>query len=326
MHDYRKKIDWSAKAAHSSGMTTFDALLPAERIQAVESPPLKYKPASPLICTVLRNERLTPEDYSEDVRHIVIDLHNTDYVYCEGQSMGVIPPGTTAGGKAHRVRLYSIASPGAGEPGYERAVALCVKRVLFETEEERVHGVCSNHLCDLREGDSVSITGPNGKNFALPANDETDLLLFATGTGIAPFRAFLMNLYARPKQYGANVHLFFGSRLKIDHLYANHLNDDLLRYSQNGRFQIHSALSRENPSQKVYVGDLLRMKRELIEPILDRKNYAIYICGLKGMEKGIEAFIRDYLSRKSGQTVDDGEWARLKESLKRAGRWAQEVY
>lgn len=322
----RKKIDRNAKMMHSSGMSAHATLLPTEKIQAIESPPMLYKPATPLACTVLRNERLTPEDYSEDVRHIVIDLRDRNYVYAEGQSMGVMAPGTTPDGKAHRVRLYSIASPGAGEPGYERAVALCVKRVVYETEEQRMEGICSNFLCDLREGDTVPITGPNGKNFALPADDETDLLLFGTGTGIAPFRSFLMNLHSRPKPYGANVHLFFGSRLKIDHIYANDLNSDLLKHSQNERFQIHSALSRENPAQKIYVADLLKMKQELIEPILDRKNFAIYICGLKGMEKGIEAFVRDYLARKSGKTVEDGEWAELKESLKKAGRWAQEVY
>ncbi len=289
-------------------------------------PPMMYKPASPLACTVLKNERLTPEDYREDVRHIVIDLREKDYVFAEGQSMGIMAPGTTPDGKPHRVRLYSIASPGRGEPGYERAVALCVKRVLYETEEERIEGICSNFLCDLREGDTVPITGPNGKNFALPSDDQTDLLLFGTGTGIAPFRSFLMNLHDRPSPYAGNVHLFFGSRYKLDHIYANDLNEDLYRYSKNPNFHIHSALSRENPGQKVYVADLLHMKRDLIEPILDRKNYAIYICGLKGMEKGIEAFIRDYLSRKSGKDIDDGEWAAIKESLKRAGRWAQEVY
>ncbi|MBW7858732.1 MAG: ferredoxin--NADP(+) reductase [Leptonema sp. (in: Bacteria)] len=307
-------------------MSSAEDWLPFDKLDSVEAPPMLYKPTAPIFARVITNERLTPTDYSEDVRHIILDLKGTNYVYGEGQSVGVIAPGVGTNGKPHRVRLYSIASPGIGDDGYPNTVSLCVKRVEYQHEEEDFQGICSNFLCDLNPGDITAITGPAGKNFTLPSNNDADLLFFATGTGIAPFRSFLMELNSRPNRYQGKIHLFFGSRLLIDHIYANELNNDLHKFSSNLDLTLHSALSRQNPNERVYVYDLLKKRAADIEPILDRKNFSVYVCGIKGMEKGIESFLRNYVEQKIGAEIDGGEWATIKDKLKKAGRWAQEVY
>jgi len=80
--------------------------------------------------------------------------------------------------------------------------SLCVRRAVYvdpETgkEDPAKKGVCSNYLCDAKPGDSVSLTGPAGKVMLLPeATPEVDLIWVATGTGIAPYRAFARRLFA----------------------------------------------------------------------------------------------------------------------------------
>ena len=50
-------------------------------------------------------------------------------------------------------------------------------------------GVCSNFLCDAKAGDEVKMTGPSGKVMLLPESEpSTDVIMVATGTGIAPYR------------------------------------------------------------------------------------------------------------------------------------------
>jgi hypothetical protein len=44
--------------------------------------------------------------------------------YREGQSIGVVPPGTDANGKPHKLRLYSIASSAPGDFGDYKTVSL----------------------------------------------------------------------------------------------------------------------------------------------------------------------------------------------------------
>ncbi len=47
----------------------------------------------------------------------------------EGQSIGIMPPGVDASGRAHHLRLYSVASPRDGEKPNHNNLSLTVKRV-----------------------------------------------------------------------------------------------------------------------------------------------------------------------------------------------------
>jgi ferredoxin--NADP+ reductase len=94
------------------------------------------------------------------------------------------------------LRLYSIASSAPGDYGDANTVSLCVKRLIYEDEDgKEVKGVCSNYLCDLKEGTDVKITGPVGKALLLPKDPNATVIMLATGTGIAPFRSFLWRFF-----------------------------------------------------------------------------------------------------------------------------------
>merc|ERR1712147_532674 len=60
--------------------------------------------------------------------HIIFD-HKGEMPYWEGQSYGVLPPGTNPkNGKPHTVRLYSIASSRYGDDMSGQTSSLCVRR------------------------------------------------------------------------------------------------------------------------------------------------------------------------------------------------------
>ena len=189
-----------------------------------------YRLSSPGIARVLSNKRLTPSE-CDDVRHIVLDLSGLDYHYLEGQSLGILTPGVDQRGHAHKLRLYSIASTRVGDDGRGTTASLCVKRVVYSDpvtfEEHR--GVASNYLCDLEPGDEVAITGPDGTHFLLPDDPATNLILVATGTGIAPFRAFLRRIYRERDDWTGAVYLFFGVRTEAECLYRDEFDSYLDR-------------------------------------------------------------------------------------------------
>ena len=101
-----------------------------------------YNLGHPIEAVVQGNYRLTSETSDADTRHIILEFQGKPFPVLEGQSVGIIAPGTDAEGKPHLPRLYSVSSPRDGErPGYHN-VSLTVKR--------EDNGICSNFVCDLK--------------------------------------------------------------------------------------------------------------------------------------------------------------------------------
>ena len=156
-----------------------------------------YRPKSPYIgkCTDIYD--LVDEGGIGTCRHMTFDLSAGDLHYVEGQSIGIIPPGEDEKGKPHKLRLYSIAATRHGDDLEDKTVSLCVRKLEYKDPEtgEHVEGTCSSFLCNLKPGDDVSITGPVGKEMLLPDDEDANVIMIATGTGIAPFRAYLWRMF-----------------------------------------------------------------------------------------------------------------------------------
>jgi ferredoxin--NADP+ reductase len=286
-----------------------------------EIPSNIYKPNAPFEAKVLSNSRLTAEDSPNDVQHIVFDIAGSDLYYLEGQSIGILPPGTDANDKPHKLRLYSIASPAVGDDGEGRTVSLCVKRANTTDPETGVvyKGVCSNFLCDLKPGTTAKLTGPVGKAFLMPEVPDANLIMVATGTGIAPFRAFLHNRYNARAHENGQAWLFFGAQTRKDYLYA----DELTEYQKHGSCHVVTAFSREEKNTqggRMYVQHRIMEHGETIFNLLKQSKTYFYMCGLRGMEDGI---IEGLQAAAQAQGID---WNTFFEQLKAEKRWHVEVY
>ena len=221
-----------------------------------------YKPKNPFVGTVLDNYSLLGEGAIGRVNHITFDLSAGDpqLHYVEGQSIGIIPDGTDAKGKPHKLRLYSIASTRHGDDLKDQArcdntVSLCVRQLQYEKDGETINGVCSTFLCDIEPGAKVKITGPVGKEMLLPADEEANVIMLATGTGIAPMRAYLRRMFdaderkANPEyQFRGKAWLFMGVPKTPNLLY----DEDFKRYEQEypENFRYTTAISREQQNAK----------------------------------------------------------------------------
>lgn len=272
--------------------------------------------AAPAVATVTGNLRLTSDAASSDIRHIVLDFGSTAFPVLEGQTIGIIPPGVDARGKPHYVRLYSIASPRNGErPGYNN-LSLTVKRVTHDHQGSPVRGVGSNYVCDLKVGDQVRVVGPYGANFLMPNHAGSSLMMICTGTGSAPMRAMTEWRRRRVSQReGGSLLLFFGARTPEELPYFGPLTRLPKEF-----IDVNLAFSREPDRPKRYVQDLIRERGEEVVRLLQDENAYIYICGLKGMETGVEEAFRDVCRQRRL------EWDRMRPALLEQNRIHIETY
>lgn len=266
-----------------------------------------YNRAKPAIATVTGSYRLTAEDGETDIRHIILDFGDTPFPVLEGQSIGIIPPGVDADGNPHRIRLYSIASPRHGERPNHNNLSLTVKRV--------AGGLCSNHVCDLKKGDKVAVTGPFGSTFLMPDDPSANIVMVCTGTGSAPFRG--MTEWRRRTQPAApgRMVLFFGARRPEELPYFGPLQkvpESLLAK--------HFAWSRVPGQPKVYVQDLMRREAAAMVELLGSSKTHLYLCGLKGMEAGVDEALAD-VCRGAGLV-----WDTLRRTMREEGRYHVETY
>ena len=275
-----------------------------------------YSQAKPAIATVTGNFRLTAEHASADIRHLVLDFGQTAFPVLEGQTLGIVPPGTDVNGKPHHIRLYSVASPREGERPRYNNVALTIKRVTEDHDGKPVRGVASNYLCDLRIGDRVNVVGPYGTSFLMPNHPRSSLMMICTGTGSAPMRAMTeRRRRRRVENEGGELLLFFGARVEQELPYFG----PLMKLPKDF-IDINFAFSRVPGSPKTYVQDRIRERPEKVAQMLKDDDCYIYVCGLKGMEAGVVAAFRD-VCREHGL-----DWDTLRPQLLEKSRLHIETY
>ena len=275
-----------------------------------------YTVDRPAIATVSGNFRLTAEGASSDIRHLVLDFGGAAFPVLEGQTIGILPPGTDAHGKPHHLRLYSVASPRDGERPRYNNLSLTVKRVTEDHDGRPVAGVASNFLCDLRKGDEVRVVGPYGTTFLMPNHPGSSLLMVCTGTGSAPMRAMTERRRRRVAlNEGGTLMLFFGARSPEELPYFGPL-----QRLPKDFIDINFAFSRVAGEPKQYVQDRIRARAADVARLLDDANCHVYICGLKGMEKGVDEAFRD-ACRGHGR-----DWDTLLPALRAQGRYHVETY
>ncbi|MGE3065642.1 MAG: benzoyl-CoA 2,3-epoxidase subunit BoxA [Hyphomicrobiaceae bacterium] len=266
-----------------------------------------FSRAKPATAVVQGNFRITAQDASSDVRHIVLSFGDTLLPVLEGQSIGIAPPGARSDGRPHDIRLYSIASARDGEKRNANNISL--------TEKRNPQGVASNYLSDLKVGDKVQVTGPFGATFLMPNDPNASILMICTGTGSAPFRAFTERRRRAAPGAPGKMMLFFGARTPGELPYFGPLQkvpDSLL--------EKHFAYSRLADRPKEYVQDKMRGEAAAVSSLVADDRAHVFICGLKGMETGVDEALSD-ICRGAGL-----DWSALKATMRVQGRYHVETY
>ncbi len=273
----------------------------------------KYK------ATVKKTERLTPRD-TEEVREIQLEVE-PGFECQVDQSFGVLVRTSGEFGKTSHHRLYSVADLPAKENG-KQLITMLVKRCSYvdDFSGELYQGVASNYLCDRKPGDEVTITGPFELPFVVPEDKNSNLILIGMGTGIAPFRAFVKNIYRNVKDWKGRIRLFYGARSGLELLYLNDKDGDLTNYYDEETFEAFHALSpRPHWSDPIALDKAIEARAAEIVEMLSQANTHIYVAGY---EK-----IRDMLDKAFSNILGSKEkWETRKAELVAGKKWAEVIY
>ncbi|MFZ5927767.1 MAG: ferredoxin--NADP reductase [Acidobacteriota bacterium] len=167
-------------------------------------------------------------------------------------------------------RAYSL----AGLPRGNR-FELCLNRVR--------EGIFSPWLFQLEPGQTVAMQGPLG--YFTPRQPFRDSVLVATGTGVAPFRAFLQSEMVLGS--GARITLLFGARHEESLLYRAEF-EQLERLRPGFRYM--PTLTRPPEHWQGRTG---RVQIHLDEALEGRTDLDVYICGMREMVDDIRRMLKE---------------------------------
>lgn len=339
-----------------------------------------YLPKKPLSGRVTEIKTLTDPsgEPNWETCHVTIDTGGK-MPFVEGQTIGITPP-DDEDGNAVKPRLYSISSSAVGDDGRSNTVSFCVKRLIelngsyvnreigmdkpdksgsYFPDKQVYRGVGSNFMCDLKVGDEVPLSGPTGKEMLLPDDPNANILMLATGTGIAPMRAYCRYLFhdavnskKEPVVQTSSTPMIGGSdgrswsmtsTTSVKTCITRHFKgkawmfvgvphtNSLLYHDETAaiaakyphQFRYDYAISREQKDaagRKMYIQTrMAEYADELWDYVLDPATH-IYVCGLKGMIGGLKD-VFERLALEHGTKWDD-----VVKQMKKQKRYHVEVY
>jgi ferredoxin-NADP reductase len=167
-------------------------------------------------------------------------------------------------------RAYSICAPPSGN-----VFELCLNRVQ--------NGLLSPYLFECQPGHEITMKGPVG--FFTIRNPEREMIMLATGTGIAPFRAMIPHWLASG---GSSLcTLIFGVRYEHALLYRAEWEALAAEHSNLRFWPVLSRSPGEWPGRRGHVQD------HVAEAMRENGDADFYICGLKAMVNDARALLKD---------------------------------
>ena len=181
--------------------------------------------------------------------------------------------------------------------------------------------MASNFLCDVRAGQEVALVGPFKNPFKVPKDTGANLLMIGTGTGIAPFRTMIQQVYRDGVQWQGKVRLFFGARSGMESLYTNQAGSDLQHYYDQTTFEAFNSLaSRPLSDERDALADSLSAHIDEAWELLNQDNTYVYLAGLR---KTSDITDKVFAERAGG---DSDAWQELKQRLIDEKRWQELLY
>ena len=184
--------------------------------------------------------------------------------------------------------------------------------------------ICRDSYCfSFHNLGALFFPGPSGKIMLLPEHPKATHIMVATGTGIAPYRAFLRRMFMEDVpnyKFSGLSWLFLGVANTDSLLYHDEFSEYLKKFPDHFRYDI--ALSREQRNKnggKMYVQDKIEEYGDELFQLLDEGAH-MYFCGLKGMMPGIQETLKRVAEQKGIN------WEEKLSTLKKNKQWHVEVY
>jgi len=163
-----------------------------------------------------------------------------------------------------RWKSYSIAS----HPNGTNVIELCI---VFQEG-----GLGTTYLFkEAKIGTKLRFKGPLGV-FTIPKNLDQEIVMIATGTGVAPFRSIMNHIQAKDMSF-QKIHVIFGTRVEDGILYREEFEALAEKYPN---FSYDVALSREDDWDG-YKGYLHQIYKEKYSAVIEGRKF--YLCGWRNM-------------------------------------------
>jgi len=142
--------------------------------------------------------------------------------------------------------------------------------------------VVASTIAAKKAGDSLSISAPEGKGYALDRARGQSVFAVGVGSGLAPLRALMHTLLESRSEYG-QLHLYYGARKSTHVPYA-------LELDAWGTDGVHVTKVCSQPDHGTWSGEVGRIQNVLRaqKPAVDA-NSAVFICGMKAMVEDVTA-------------------------------------
>lgn len=275
-------------------------------------------PARTYSATLNESRRITPPASREEVRHLVFHTGDLSFDPQLGNLIRIMAPGQF-GNRSH-ARLYSIMDLERKKDVTE--FAICVRRCSYidDFNGEEYKGVASHYLCDLRPDDAIEFAGPVGYPFVIPEDKTADILMLGMGTGIAPFRTLIRQIYEKIGGWKGRVRLFYGARSPLEMLYMNDENNDLANYYDQPTFKAFQAVSpRPAFDAPAALDQALEQNAAEVWEMLQRPDTRIFIAGSGNMLPMLDKAMVEL----AGSARD---WVSVHARLRSSGRWSEVLY
>lgn len=214
-------------------------------------------------------------------------------------------------------RLYSISSS-PEEVGEE--VHLSVGVVRYAHNGKARAGGASGYLADRVEEDGqVRVFVEHNDNFRLPQDNSKPIIMIGSGTGIAPFRAFVQQR-ATEQAEGKNWLIFGNQHFALDFLYQT----EWQQFAKDGFLHKYSFAWSRDQAEKIYVQDKIRENAEDLWQWLQQGAH-IYVCGdAARMAKDVNQALLEVIAQQGKLSADDAE--EYLDNLREEKRYQRDVY